>query len=60
MDDPAPVEPEGTRTLDIRIAEPKELHAYQGDHAMRVEQARADRAAFLGRTLGWEGASAGG
>jgi pimeloyl-ACP methyl ester carboxylesterase len=35
--------------------EPKELHAYDGaDHAMRLPQARADRAAFLARSLGWD------
>ncbi len=35
-------------------AEPKEMHAYEGDHAVRDPQARLDRAAFLGRTLGWD------
>lgn len=37
--------------------DPKELHAYDGaDHAMRVPEARADRTAFLARTLGFGGA----
>jgi pimeloyl-ACP methyl ester carboxylesterase len=35
--------------------DPKELHAYDGaDHAMRIAQARVERAAFLRRALGWE------
>jgi hypothetical protein len=29
------------------------MHAYEADHAVRDPQARLDRAAFLGRTLGW-------
>lgn len=28
--------------------EPPELCAYEGDHALRSDEARADRAAFLG------------
>lgn len=39
--------------LHRAAAEPKEMAAYEADHAMRVPNARVDRAAFLGRTLGW-------
>lgn len=39
--------------LHRAAGEPKELAAYEADHAMRVPKARTDRAAFLGRTLGW-------
>jgi len=39
--------------LHRATGEPKELHAYEADHAVRHPEARADRAAFLGRTLGW-------
>ncbi len=35
-------------------AAPKEMHAYEADHAVRDPQARLDRAAFLCRTLGWD------
>ena len=35
-------------------ADPKEMHAYEADHAIRDPQARLDRAAFLGGTLGWD------
>jgi pimeloyl-ACP methyl ester carboxylesterase len=37
--------------LHRAAGEPKELHAYESDHAMRVEDARADRHDFLRRTL---------
>lgn len=40
--------------LHRATGEPKELHAYEADHAMRHPDARADRAAFLGRALGWD------
>ena len=33
--------------------EPKEIHVYEADHGVRDPQAREDRAAFLGRLLGW-------
>ncbi len=33
--------------------EPKEIHAYEADHGVRDPGAREDRAAFLGRLLGW-------
>jgi len=39
--------------LHRAAGDPKEMHAYDADHAMRDPQAVADRAAFLGRTLGW-------
>jgi pimeloyl-ACP methyl ester carboxylesterase len=37
--------------LHRAAGEPKELHAYDGDHAVRDPQARRDRTAFLARTL---------
>ena len=37
--------------LHRAAGEPKELHAYAADHAMRVAQARLDRTDFLVRTL---------
>ena len=40
--------------LHAAAADPKEMHAYEADHAVRDPQARLDRAAFLGRTLGWD------
>ena len=40
--------------LHRAAGEPKELHAYQADHAVRNPQARIDRAAFLGSALGWD------
>jgi hypothetical protein len=39
--------------LHRAAGEPKELAAYDADHAMRVPDARNARAAFLGRALGW-------
>ena len=33
--------------------EPKELRWYEADHALRSEEARADRTAFLAQQLGW-------
>jgi pimeloyl-ACP methyl ester carboxylesterase len=39
--------------LHRAAGDPKELHAYQSDHAMRVLEARIDRGTFLGRALGW-------
>ena len=33
--------------------EPNEMHAYDADHGVRDPQAAIDRAAFLGRHLGW-------
>jgi pimeloyl-ACP methyl ester carboxylesterase len=33
-------------------ADPKELHAYEADHGMRVVEARADRRAFLAAHIG--------
>ena len=37
--------------LHRAAGEPKELHAYEADHGVRVPEARADRLAFLRRTL---------
>ena len=37
--------------LHRAAGEPKELHAYETDHGVRVPEARADRLAFLRRTL---------
>lgn len=37
--------------LHRAAGEPKELHAYEADHALRHPQARADRLSFLQRTL---------
>jgi hypothetical protein len=37
--------------LHRAAGEPKELHAYEADHAVRHPDARADRLAFLQRTL---------
>lgn len=37
--------------LHRAAGEPKELHAYEADHAMRTADARADRRTFLRRTL---------
>lgn len=37
--------------LHRATGQPKELHAYAADHAMRVSQARLDRTDFLTRTL---------
>ena len=37
--------------LQGAAGEPKELHAYEADHGVRVPQARSDRLAFLRRTL---------
>jgi hypothetical protein len=31
----------------------KELRWYDADHALRSDEARADRATFLGQQLGW-------
>jgi pimeloyl-ACP methyl ester carboxylesterase len=39
--------------LHRAAGEPSEMHAYDADHGVRDPQARADRAAFLGRHLGW-------
>jgi pimeloyl-ACP methyl ester carboxylesterase len=36
--------------------DPKEMHAYDADHAVRDPQAALDRATFLGRALGWSSA----
>jgi pimeloyl-ACP methyl ester carboxylesterase len=33
-------------------ADPKELHAYEADHGVRVDEARRDRRAFLGAHVG--------
>lgn len=38
--------------LHRAAGEPKEIHAYDADHAMRTPAARADRVAFLRRVLG--------
>ena len=38
--------------LHRAAGDPKELHAYEADHAMRAPQARLDRKDFLTRTLG--------
>jgi hypothetical protein len=35
--------------------DPKELHAYEADHGVRVPEARVDRRAFLAAHLGLEG-----
>ncbi len=37
--------------LHHAAGEPKELHAYEADHGVRVPQARADRLTFLAREL---------
>ena len=37
--------------LQAAAGEPRELHAYEADHAVRVPEARADRRAFLERVL---------
>jgi pimeloyl-ACP methyl ester carboxylesterase len=37
--------------LHHAAGDPKELHAYEADHAMRTPDARADRLTFLRRTL---------
>ena len=37
--------------LHRAAGDPKELHAYEADHAMRTPDARADRLAFLRGTL---------
>jgi pimeloyl-ACP methyl ester carboxylesterase len=37
--------------LHRAAGDPKEMHAYDADHAVRVPEARADRLAFLRRTL---------
>ena len=37
--------------LHRAAGEPKELHAYEADHGVRVAEARADRLQFLRRTL---------
>jgi pimeloyl-ACP methyl ester carboxylesterase len=37
--------------LHAAAGEPKEVHAYEADHGMRSREARADRRAFLSRTL---------
>jgi pimeloyl-ACP methyl ester carboxylesterase len=39
--------------LHRAAGEPKEMHAYDADHGVRDPQAAVDRAAFLGRHLGW-------
>jgi pimeloyl-ACP methyl ester carboxylesterase len=39
--------------LHRAAGEPKEMHAYDSDHGLGDPHARADRAAFLGRHLGW-------
>jgi dienelactone hydrolase len=39
--------------LQRAAADPKEMHAYDADHGVRVAEAREDRVAFLGRALGW-------
>jgi pimeloyl-ACP methyl ester carboxylesterase len=39
--------------LHRAAGEPREIHVYEADHGVRNPEARADRAAFLGRTLGW-------
>jgi poly(3-hydroxybutyrate) depolymerase len=40
--------------LHRAAGDPKEIHAYDTDHAMRAPEARADRGAFLHRALGLE------
>jgi hypothetical protein len=40
--------------LHRAAGDPKEIHAYDTDHAMRAPEARADRRAFLHRALGLE------
>jgi pimeloyl-ACP methyl ester carboxylesterase len=37
--------------LHRAAGEPKELHAYPGDHGVRAAEARADRLSFLARTI---------
>jgi pimeloyl-ACP methyl ester carboxylesterase len=37
--------------LHRAAGEPKEIHAYEADHGVRLPEARADRLAFLRRTL---------
>ena len=37
--------------LHRAAGDPKEMHAYDADHAVRLPEARADRLAFLRRTL---------
>ena len=39
--------------LHRAAGEPKEMHTYDADHGVREPQAATDRAAFLGRHLGW-------
>jgi dienelactone hydrolase len=39
--------------LHRAAGETSEIHTYEADHAVRDPQAAADRAAFLGRHLGW-------
>ncbi len=39
--------------LHRAAGDPKQLHAYESDHAMRTLEARIDRGTFLGRALGW-------
>ena len=39
--------------LHRAAGEPREMHDYDADHAVRDPQAAVDRAAFLGRHLGW-------
>ena len=39
--------------LHRAAGEPREIHEYDADHGVRDPQAAADRAAFLGRHLGW-------
>jgi len=39
--------------LHRAAGDPKEMHAYDADHAVRDPQAAADRAAFLAGPLGW-------
>ena len=39
--------------LHRAAGEPREIHEYDADHAVRDPQAAVDRAAFLGRHLGW-------
>jgi pimeloyl-ACP methyl ester carboxylesterase len=39
--------------LHRAAGDPKEMHAYDADHAVRDPQAASDRAAFLAQSLGW-------
>jgi pimeloyl-ACP methyl ester carboxylesterase len=39
--------------LHRAAGDPKQMHAYDGDHAVRAPEARADRASFLASALGW-------